>query len=167
VDAVSEAVVSPSREKILNFMIEFRERDGHWPTVREIMTYMNFSSPNGIICHLKPLMKRGFIGHGEHCSGRAWHVLKRPDGSEYFTPVRDDIPTRRDTLTYRQREVLEFILKYQKDYENPPTIREIGNHFRMSNTNAVMCHIRALVKKGFLSKGNNQSRSLNVIAIPS
>lgn len=65
-----------------------------------------------------------------------------------------------EELTDRQREILTFILKETEVRGFPPTIREIGEHMDIPWTNAVNDHLKALERKGYLNRGQQQSRSL-------
>jgi repressor LexA len=65
-----------------------------------------------------------------------------------------------DDLTDRQKEILQFILRTSEDRGFPPTIREIGEEMDISSTNGVNDHLKALERKGFLTRGEQQSRSL-------
>lgn len=65
-----------------------------------------------------------------------------------------------DELTDRQREILNFIVKESEARGFPPTIREIGEEMDIRSTNGVNDHLKALERKGYLSRGEQQSRSL-------
>lgn len=65
-------------------------------------------------------------------------------------------------ITNRQKEVLDFISAFIKENGYPPTVREIGEHFKIS-LRAVQDHIAALQKKGFLSQSQKRARSISVI----
>src|SRR5712691_3827724 len=65
-----------------------------------------------------------------------------------------------ETLTERQEMILAFIKKSIQDQGYPPTIREIGEHFGIRSTNGVNDHLKALERKGYLWRGEQQSRSL-------
>jgi len=65
-----------------------------------------------------------------------------------------------DELTDRQREILQFILRTSEERGYPPTIREIGEEMAIKSTNGVNDHLKALERKGFLTRGEQQSRSL-------
>jgi repressor LexA len=65
-----------------------------------------------------------------------------------------------DDLTDRQKEILQFILRTSEDRGFPPTIREIGEEMDIASTNGVNDHLKALERKGFLTRGEQQSRSL-------
>ena len=54
-------------------------------------------------------------------------------------------------LTLRQREVFDFIEKFIAEAVYPPTIREIGNAFGLSEK-AAYDHVNALVRKGMLER---------------
>ncbi|MDI7267962.1 MAG: transcriptional repressor LexA [Myxococcota bacterium] len=63
-------------------------------------------------------------------------------------------------LTRRQQTVLEFIQTSIRRDGYPPTLREIGAHFGIRSTNGVNDHLRALEKKGFLTRKDMKSRAL-------
>lgn len=65
-----------------------------------------------------------------------------------------------DELTERQKEILQFILRTSEERGYPPTIREIGEEMEIRSTNGVNDHLKALERKGFLTRGEQQSRSL-------
>ena len=72
-------------------------------------------------------------------------------------------------LTDRQEEILRVILDYQADHGYAPTLREIGKLTDISSPNGVMCHLTALEKKGYLSRGGSNgatARSLVVKKLP-
>jgi repressor LexA len=67
---------------------------------------------------------------------------------------------RVEELTERQREILTFIVKETESRGFPPTIREIGEEMEIRSTNGVNDHLKALERKGYLLRGEQQSRSL-------
>lgn len=65
-----------------------------------------------------------------------------------------------EELTERQNQILSFIVKESEMRGFPPTIREIGEEMGISSTNGVNDHLKALERKGYLTRGEQQSRSL-------
>jgi len=65
-----------------------------------------------------------------------------------------------DKLTERQREVYEFIREKIRNRGYGPTVREIGTQFHISSPNGVMCHLKALEKKGLINREPNMSRAI-------
>jgi len=65
-----------------------------------------------------------------------------------------------EELTERQREILNFIVRESELRGFPPTIREIGEEMDIRSTNGVNDHLKALERKGYLLRGEQQSRSL-------
>jgi repressor LexA len=63
-------------------------------------------------------------------------------------------------LTDRQLEVLRFIARQIDDAGYPPTIREIGEALDIRSTNGVNDHLKALERKGFLTRDPVKSRAL-------
>ncbi len=67
-----------------------------------------------------------------------------------------------DQLTRRQREIFDFIRKKIQGRGYGPTVREIGEHFEISSPNGVMCHLKALEKKGLITREPNRSRAIQL-----
>lgn len=67
-----------------------------------------------------------------------------------------------ERLTNRQREVFEFIREKILNRGYGPTVREIGEHFGISSPNGVMCHLKALEKKGLIRRSPNKSRAIEL-----
>lgn len=65
-----------------------------------------------------------------------------------------------EELTDRQKEILRFIARTTEERGFPPTIREIGGEFAIRSTNGVNDHLKALERKGYLSRGEQKSRAL-------
>ncbi len=65
-----------------------------------------------------------------------------------------------EELTDRQKEILNFIVKETEARGFPPTIREIGEEMDIRSTNGVNDHLKALERKGYLNRGEQQSRAL-------
>lgn len=65
-----------------------------------------------------------------------------------------------DTLTAKQALVFEFIRERVVSRGYGPTVREIGEHFKISSPNGVMCHLRALEKKGLLHRVRKHDRAI-------
>ncbi len=63
-------------------------------------------------------------------------------------------------LTQRQKAVLDYICESIQDRGYPPTLREIGNHLGIKSTNGVNDHLRALERKGYLTREDMKSRTL-------
>lgn len=64
-------------------------------------------------------------------------------------------------LTEKQREVHEYLCARWQD---PPTIREIAEWMGGINVNAVIGHLRALEKKGYIERPDNlRSRGIRLL----
>ncbi len=68
-------------------------------------------------------------------------------------------------LTDRQQAVLEYITGSIDQRGYPPTLREIGNHLGIRSTNGVNDHLRALERKGYLTREDMKSRTLRPTAL--
>lgn len=65
-----------------------------------------------------------------------------------------------DELTIRQQEILSFIRSFQAKEGMSPTVREIGKQFGIASPNGVMCHLRALEKKGSIDRRGFTARAI-------
>src|ERR1700739_1173769 len=63
-------------------------------------------------------------------------------------------------LTQRQQMVLDYIHQSISDRGYPPTLREIGARMGIRSTNGVNDHLRALERKGYLTREDMKSRAL-------
>ncbi len=63
-------------------------------------------------------------------------------------------------LTQRQQMVLDFIRQSITERGYPPTLREIGARMGIRSTNGVNDHLRALERKGYLTREDMKSRAL-------
>jgi len=71
-----------------------------------------------------------------------------------------------EQLTEKQQKVYEFIRNKIRNRGYGPTVREIGKHFRIRSPNGVMCHLKALEKKGLITREPNMSRAIQLAAEP-
>lgn len=73
---------------------------------------------------------------------------------------------KKQTLTARQKEIYEFLRDKILNRGYGPTVREIGNHFGIRSPNGVMCHLKALEKKGLISRESHMSRAIQLSDTP-
>lgn len=71
-----------------------------------------------------------------------------------------------DQLTDKQRKVYEFIREKIRSRGYGPTVREIGGAFKINSPNGVMCHLKALEKKGLICREPNMSRAITLSTEP-
>jgi repressor LexA len=63
-------------------------------------------------------------------------------------------------LTERQKEILDFIQREQREKGVTPSTREIQGHFGFASQTSVMQYIAALERKGFLDRHARKARAL-------
>jgi repressor LexA len=68
-----------------------------------------------------------------------------------------------DSLTERQKEIYLFIRDRIQTRGYGPTVREIGTQFEIASPNGVMCHLKALQKKGLIHREPNMSRAIQLL----
>jgi repressor LexA len=66
-------------------------------------------------------------------------------------------------LTERQREIYEFIRDKIDGRGYGPTVREIGLEFDIKSPNGVMCHLKALEKKGLIKREGFSARAIQLL----
>lgn len=69
-----------------------------------------------------------------------------------------------NTLTKRQKEILDFIAEYIKEKGISPTFEEIRERFGLSALSTVHEHISTLVDKGYLQRQEWTERGLSIPA---
>jgi repressor LexA len=73
---------------------------------------------------------------------------------------------RRMALTKRQKEVLDYLVAFETKHGYAPSFEEIGKGLKLTSLATVHKHITTLEKKGFIRRGYNQSRSIEIIQLP-
>ena len=63
-------------------------------------------------------------------------------------------------LTPKQQRIYDFICQRIEERGYPPTIRDIGTGFDIRSPNGVMCHLKALEKKGFIVRDGKSARAI-------
>lgn len=66
-------------------------------------------------------------------------------------------------LTLRQKEILDFIASQIRVVGLTPSVRDIGRKFNIKSPNGVMCHLRALVQKGYIKRAKHKARSIQLV----
>lgn len=66
-------------------------------------------------------------------------------------------------LSNKQLIILNYIKKEIADNGYPPSVREICKAVGLKSTSTVHSHLNTLVKKGYIRKGDNKNRAIEVI----
>ena len=69
-------------------------------------------------------------------------------------------------LTKRQKEVLNYLVTFMDKQGYAPSFEEIARALRLTSLATVHKHLSTLEKKGFIRRGYNQSRSIEVMQLP-
>ena len=69
------------------------------------------------------------------------------------------------TLTKRQKQVLDCLINFQNKNKYSPSYEEIAHALGLASLATVHKHIGTLERKGFVRRGYNQSRSIEVIQL--
>lgn len=67
------------------------------------------------------------------------------------------------SLTDRQKQIYEFIRDKIDGRGYGPTVREIGLAFEIKSPNGVMCHLKALEKKGLIIREGYSARAIQLV----
>jgi repressor LexA len=98
--------LTEKQKKIYDFIRDKIESRGYGPTVRELGTAFNIKSPNGVMCHLKALEKKGLIKR-EGFSARAIMLLDHKLGSAGL-PMLGLVAAGSPTQALIQEDRLDF-----------------------------------------------------------
>ena len=69
-------------------------------------------------------------------------------------------------LTKRQKEVLNYLVGFLNKNGYSPSFEEIARAMKLTSLATVHKHLSTLEKKGFIRRGYNQSRSIEVVQLP-
>ena len=69
------------------------------------------------------------------------------------------------SLTPRQQQVYDIIREKIVSRGFGPTVREIGDFLNISSPNGVVCHLKALERKGMIRRLANKSRAIELMEI--
>jgi SOS-response transcriptional repressor LexA len=72
----------------------------------------------------------------------------------------------RQKLTEKQHAIYSFIKQEITEQRLSPTVREIADQFGIRSSNGVMCHLRALERKGWIKRDYYLSRGITLVAEP-
>ena len=68
-----------------------------------------------------------------------------------------------EKLTKRQEDTLNFIKEYIVAHGYPPTVREIAKELDVSSPATVQAHLDRLADKGYIKKGSNKNRTIELM----
>lgn len=69
-------------------------------------------------------------------------------------------------LTQKQKRVLDFLVGFINRRRYSPSFEEIADGLRLNSVATVHKHLQTLEKKGFIRRGYNQSRSIEIVQLP-
>ena len=70
------------------------------------------------------------------------------------------------TLTKRQKQVLDYLVSFTDKHGYSPSFEEIARALKLTSLATVHKHLSTLERKGFVRRGYNQSRSLEILQLP-
>jgi repressor LexA len=69
-------------------------------------------------------------------------------------------------LTKRQKEVLDYLVTFLNKHGYSPSFEEIARALKLTSLATVHKHLSTLERKGYIRRGYNQSRSLEILQLP-
>src|SRR5579872_1238510 len=71
-----------------------------------------------------------------------------------------------EETTERQRRILEVIRQFTAERGYPPSVREIGERVGLSSSSTIHAHLKALERRGLISRDPTKPRALRAGSIP-
>ncbi len=68
-----------------------------------------------------------------------------------------------EKLTKRQADTLTYVKEYMVSHGYPPTVREIASAINVSSPATVQSHLQGLADKGYIKKGSNKNRTIELM----
>ena len=103
---VSKPALTKKQREVYEFLKDKITNRGYGPTVREIGAHFGIHSPNGVMCHLKSLEKKGMITREPHMS-RAIQLTEGISGRGTL-PLLGQIAAGSPMLAVQQYERVDF-----------------------------------------------------------
>jgi repressor LexA len=94
----------------------------------------------------------------------ALHYRRSPAGTSWDSREAREAKTM--ALTKRQKEVLNYLVSFINKNGYSPSFEEIAHALKLTSLATVHKHLSTLEKKGFIRRGYNQSRSIEVLQLP-
>jgi repressor LexA len=67
-----------------------------------------------------------------------------------------------DMLNLKARQIFQFISRYNRERGYPPSVRDIGDEFRIASTNGVRYYLSILERDGYIKRNPRISRGIEV-----
>ncbi|MFM7205776.1 MAG: transcriptional repressor LexA [Planctomycetaceae bacterium] len=114
----------------------------------------------------KPATKTSLKTDGKPKRRRVMAATVAVRGNPLNLPVKSEPEDAGDAPTERQMEIYAFIRDKIHSRGYGPTVREIGQAFKIRSPNGVVCHLKALERKGLITRGKNMSRAIELVTEP-
>lgn len=108
-----QAKLTKRQREIYEFIAEKIRARGYGPTVREIGSAFEIKSPNGVMCHLQALVKKGLIIREPNMS-RAISIVNQRE-LDPGIPLAGTIAAGFPIETYEQSERIDFSDMFARD----------------------------------------------------
>lgn len=102
------------QQEIYDFLKDKIMNRGYGPTVREIGVQFGIRSPNGVMCHLKALERKGLITRESHMS-RAIQLSDQPQKKRFMMPLSGQIAAGSPVLAVEESETVDFATLFESD----------------------------------------------------
>ena len=102
------------QQNVYNMIRDLIVQRGYGPTVREIGEQFGIKSPNGVMCHLRALERKGLITRSPNKS-RAIELTQTADRSGHALPMAGMVAAGPTTLAFEQNERIDFSEMLFKD----------------------------------------------------
>lgn len=71
---VASPPLTPAQRRVLAFFVAHTLEHGIPPTIRDLCRVFGYASLNSAIAHLRPLVRKGYLGHGGHNLSRTYRL---------------------------------------------------------------------------------------------
>ncbi len=102
------------QQKVYDMIRSLIVKRGYGPTVREIGEYFGIKSPNGVMCHLRALERKGLITRSPNKS-RAIELTHAADRNGHALPMAGMVSAGPTTLAFEQNDRVDFSEMFFKD----------------------------------------------------
>lgn len=79
------ADLTPRQLEVYEAIYATARDQGYMPSIRTLMGRFGVTSPNGVLCHIRRLLDKGYLGKAPSAAAvsNTYRLLRRPDGRPF------------------------------------------------------------------------------------
>jgi SOS-response transcriptional repressor LexA len=143
--------------QVYGMIRDYIAEHGYAPSMRDIAEHFGISS-NGSWCHVRPLVRRGWIAFDPHRS-RGISLVAEEWKTGKPLPEMPDL----GALNPKETRVYRFIRTHMETEGMPPSCREISHHFGFKSMGTAHNYLKQLEEHGLIRTEPRKARAITIL----